>query len=53
MFARTRDGETIVCAVNTGDEAVGAPDGELLLASDASVGGALPPDTAAWLREEH
>jgi len=53
VFARTRDGETIVCAVNTGDEAVGLPAGELLLASDASVGGALPPDTAAWLREEH
>jgi alpha-glucosidase len=51
-FAREGDDETIVCAVNVGADTVEFPAGELLLASAADVDGALPPDTAAWLREE-
>jgi alpha-glucosidase len=51
-FARESDGEAIVCVVNAGVEPVDLPEGELLLASVGGVEGTLPPDTAAWLREE-
>ena len=52
-FEREAGGEAILCIVNTGDDAVELPDGEVLLASERGVASALPPDTAAWLREEH
>jgi alpha-glucosidase len=34
---------------NCGDEAVGLPDGEVVLASGQLADGMLPPDTAAWV----
>jgi alpha-glucosidase len=37
------------CVVNLGAEGVELPAGEVLFASDAVIGGRLPPDTAAWL----
>jgi alpha-glucosidase len=52
VFAREGDDETIVCAVNVSAEEVELPAGELLLASAPDVRGALPTNTAAWLREE-
>jgi alpha-glucosidase len=51
-LAREHAGVTIVCALNTGHDAAELPPGELLLASDPSVRDTLPPNTAAWLREE-
>lgn len=39
----------LVCALNTSDEAVPMPPGEVLLSSVPLVDGALPPDAAAWL----
>ena len=51
VFAREANGDTVVCAVNTGDEPIALPAGELLLAS-GEIGDDLPPDPAAWLREE-
>ncbi|MEY9876703.1 alpha-glucosidase [Streptacidiphilus sp. MAP12-33] len=39
------------CVLNLGTEPVRLPTGELLLASGPLADGALPPDTAAWLRE--
>jgi alpha-glucosidase len=39
----------LVCVLNAGSRAVPLPIGEVLLASDELVDGALPPDTAAWL----
>jgi alpha-glucosidase len=52
VFAREGDDETIVCAVNVSADAVELPGAELLLASAPDVRDALPPNTAAWLREE-
>ncbi len=39
----------LVCAVNTGDEPVGLPGGEVLLSSAPLRDGKLPPNAAAWL----
>ncbi|BBX74368.1 glycoside hydrolase family 13 protein [Mycobacterium shinjukuense] len=39
----------LVCALNAGKRPLALPDGELILASTASVDGQLPPDSAAWL----
>ena len=39
----------LVCAVNTGDEAIGLPGGEVLLSSAPLQDGKLPPNAAAWL----
>jgi alpha-glucosidase len=50
VFAREAEDDVVACAVNVDAEAVELPDGELLLASDPSVTGSLPPDTAAWVR---
>ena len=52
VFARTGDDETIVCAVNVSADEVDLPPGELLVASAGDVRPTLPPNTAAWLREE-
>ncbi|GAC1326163.1 MAG: glycoside hydrolase family 13 protein [Mycobacteriales bacterium] len=40
----------IVCAVNLADAALPLPDGELLVCSGPLAAGALPRDTAAWVR---
>ena len=48
-FAFRRAGTTFVCALNTSQEAVPLPPGEVLLASGSVEGGHLPPDTAVWL----
>ncbi len=45
---RCTDG--LVCVVNTGSTAMPVPDGEILLASSELVDGALPPDSAVWIR---
>ncbi len=52
VFERTANTETIVCAVNISADTVELADAELLLASKPSLTSALPPDTAAWWREE-
>lgn len=44
------DRDDVRVLVNTGADAVPVPEGEVLLASGALVGGALPPDTAVWVR---
>jgi alpha-glucosidase len=48
-FAFRRKGTGLICALNTSDDAVPLPPGELLLASSPLVDGALPTDAAAWL----
>jgi alpha-glucosidase len=54
VFTRTADEGAgrgrVVCAVNLGAAPVRRPAGEVLLASDDSVGDQLPPDTAVWVR---
>src|SRR5690606_26359997 len=47
-FAFRREGG-LTCVLNTSDAPVPLPPGEVLLASDPLEGGALPPDTAAWV----
>jgi alpha-glucosidase len=42
-------GTGLMCAVNLGDEPAALPAGDVLLAS-GPLDGALPPDTAVWLR---
>jgi alpha-glucosidase len=49
-FTREAAGDAVACVVNVDAAAVELPDGELLLASDATVTGSLAPDTAAWIR---
>lgn len=48
-LAFRRAGSTLVCALNTGDDHVPLPPGEVLLASAPLAGDLLPPDTAVWL----
>jgi alpha-glucosidase len=52
VFERRATDETIVCAVNLSADTVELADAELLLASEPSLTSALPPETAAWWREE-
>jgi alpha-glucosidase len=52
VFERVAGGETIVCAVNVDAEHVPLPEGELLAASEPGLTDYLPPDSAAWVREE-
>jgi alpha-glucosidase len=40
----------LVCLLNVSGADVPLPEGEVLLASDDVTGGAVPPDTAVWLR---
>lgn len=40
----------VVCALNTGEQPVALPAGELLLASAEVIDAMLPPNAAAWLR---
>ena len=54
-FGRTGDagGPDVVVAVNLSDQAVPAPPGRALLASDpAAPAGTLPPDAAVWVRPQ-
>jgi alpha-glucosidase len=44
-------GDTFVCVVNLGPEPVPLPPGEVLIASRALEGGAVPQDTAVWLHQ--
>jgi alpha-glucosidase len=39
----------LVCALNTGDQPIPLPSGQLIVASAPLVDGQLPPDAAAWL----
>ncbi|CAG6916644.1 hypothetical protein PICSAR240_03489 [Mycobacterium avium subsp. paratuberculosis] len=39
----------LVCALNSGEQPVPLPPGELVLASAPLLDGKLPPDAAAWL----
>lgn len=48
-LAFRRVGSTVVCALNTGEEPVPLPPGDVLLSSSPLAGGLLPPDTAVWL----
>ncbi len=48
-LAFRRSGTTLVCALNTSDDSVVLPPGDLLLSSAPLDDGLLPPDTAAWL----
>ena len=48
-LAFRRTGTTLVCALNTSDDSVVLPPGDLLLSSGPLDDGLLPPDTAAWL----
>jgi alpha-glucosidase len=48
-LAFRRAGSTLVCALNTSDEPVPLPPGDILLSSGPLQDGQLPPDTAAWL----
>jgi alpha-glucosidase len=48
-FAFRRKGGGLVCVLNTSDEAVPLPPGEVLLASGPLDEDYLPPDTAVWL----
>ncbi|MCW2719531.1 MAG: alpha-glucosidase [Pseudonocardiales bacterium] len=48
-LAFRRAGTTLVCALNTSDQAVALPPGDVLLTSGPLDDGLLPPDTAAWL----
>jgi alpha-glucosidase len=48
-LAFRRSGSTLVCALNTSDDSVVLPPGELLLSSGPLEEGLLPPDTAVWL----
>ncbi|MHA6793175.1 glycoside hydrolase family 13 protein [Pseudonocardia bannensis] len=49
-LAFRRSGSTLVCALNTSDEPVPLPPGDVLLTSGPLCDdGRLPPDTAAWL----
>ena len=50
VFARESANETVVCSVNVDNDALDLPEGELLLASDASTSDRLPPGSAAWVR---
>jgi alpha-glucosidase len=52
VFARTSGDETVVCAVNFGTEPFPLPEGEVLVASEPGLRNHLPPDSAAWVREE-
>ena len=49
VLAFTRGGG-VLCVVNFGDTPVALPPGDVLLSSAPVEGGALPRDTAAWLR---
>ncbi len=44
-------GETFTCIVNLGPEPIPLPPGEVLIASGELEGGAVPQDTAVWLRQ--
>jgi alpha-glucosidase len=48
-LAFRRAGSTLVCALNTSDDWVVLPPGDLLLSSAPLDDGLLPPDTAVWL----
>ncbi len=48
-LAFRRSGSTLVCALNTSEEPVVLPPGDLLLSSGPLDDGMLPPDTAVWL----
>ena len=49
-LAFRRAGSTLVCALNTGDDPVPLPPGDVLLSSaPLDDDGLLPPDTAVWL----
>jgi alpha-glucosidase len=48
-LAFRRSGTTLVCALNTSDDSVVLPPGDLLLSSGPLDDGMLPPDTAVWL----
>ncbi len=48
LIFRLRDGG-LVCALNAGDQSMALPQGRVILASAPLVGGALPPNCAAWL----
>jgi alpha-glucosidase len=48
-FAFRRAGGGLVCVLNTSDEAVPLPPGDVLLSSGPLDEDYLPPDTAAWL----
>ena len=48
-LAFRRKGGGLVCALNTSDEPVPIPPGEVLLSSVPLVDGLLPPDAAVWL----
>jgi alpha-glucosidase len=49
-LAFRRAGSTLVCALNTSEEAVPLPPGEaLLMSGPLDAEGNLPPDTAVWL----
>jgi len=45
-----RGADGVTCVLNAGTRPVPLPDGELLIASEALLDGALPPDAAAWIR---
>jgi alpha-glucosidase len=44
--------DDVVCLINFDAAPLEVPDGELLLASEPDIDRVLPPDTAAWIREE-
>ena len=48
-LAFRRKGGGLVCALNTSDDPVPIPPGEVLLSSVPLVDGLLPPDAAVWL----
>jgi alpha-glucosidase len=48
-LAFRRTGTTLVCALNTSEDSVVLPPGDLLLSSGPLDDGMLPPDTAVWL----
>jgi alpha-glucosidase len=43
-------GATVRVVVNVGSDPVGLPVGEVLLASEATVAGTLPPAATAWIQ---
>lgn len=51
-LAFRRKGGGLTCALNTSQETVARPPGDILLASSDSVGEQLPPNTAVWLINE-
>jgi alpha-glucosidase len=49
-FAFRRKGGGLICALNTTNELVPLPPGEILASSGPLQEGLLPPDTAVWLK---